>query len=114
MVLEYALTFFLVIAFAVGMATYVRRTVQARIHAGAHYVARETNSVFSDSSLNFVGNFFGQYEPYYQDSSAARERSSTYTDRVLPMGKLGIFEKTTNEVVSSTTESYQAPPVCGD
>lgn len=115
MVMEYTLTFFLVITFALGMTVYVRRVVQAKVRGTARYAMNSIGTVFADPSLNFVGNFYGQYEPYYQKSMAIRERESEIVDRMRPVGKDGIIEKEiVHEDARSTTESYQAPPACAD
>lgn len=114
-IMELTVTFFLVVTFAMGMSVYVRRAVQAKIHGAAHYTARSVGEVYADPSLNFVGNFYSQYEPYYQHAASLRERDSEVVDRILPVGRDGLMEKEIKrEQARSTTESIQSPPVCGD
>ena len=67
---EYAILIALVVAAAIAMQTYVQRSLQARVHGAAEYLATTTQTAgLPDATL--------QYEPYYLSSSYNVSRSET-------------------------------------
>lgn len=77
---EYAICFGLVIAAVVGMQTYVKRGLQARMKTGADMVVKVTNKSVTigsgDSAKILPMGGLSQYEPYYELSSQDSERAS--------------------------------------
>jgi hypothetical protein len=67
---EYAILIALVVGGVVAMQTYAQRTMQGRI--------RDANKTFVESTSD-IGNTM-QYEPYYQNTVADVDKSSTLTD----------------------------------
>jgi hypothetical protein len=114
MVVEYALTFALVAAFVTGMLVYVRRTLQARIHGAEKYVMSDVEKVYYDPKANLAGEFYQQYEPYYVSSQARRTAVSDVTEKTLPAGSMGIYDKQVNEITVTKSSSFQAPPMNAD
>lgn len=114
MVVEYAITFFLVVAFVSAMSVYVRRTVQARIRGAAKYASHEAEEVWNNSEANLIGKFYGQYEPYYVQAQTYRTIESTIEQDVFAAGKVGIHQKITNEQTITEATSRQLPPVNAD
>ncbi len=71
-IVEYAVTFFLVVAVVSAMTVYFRRVVQGRIRDTARTMALIVNTAN-------VGNFTYQYEPYYSQADIFRQTDSTDT-----------------------------------
>jgi len=106
-IVEYALTFFVVIAVILSITLFVRRAVQARIRDARNFMVLSANGAY-------VGNVAFEYEPYYLDTSSNRF-ATTDDERLLepsgPSLTSGIFtldkkgDETTIRAVSN-----QAPP----
>lgn len=85
---EYAICFGLAIAAAVGMQTFVKRAIQARMKAGTDVIGKvvQANPLSVDVGLEgsqpipIPIEAMEQYEPYYNDSSQTVDRSSTITE----------------------------------
>ena len=76
---EYAVCFGLVVAAIVGMQTFVKRAIQARIKAGTDIVAQVTGSpvtfnVTDTETTTLPMGSLPQYEPYYGDSDQTSDR----------------------------------------
>lgn len=112
LIIQYALTFFVVVAFATAMTVYVRRALQARVHGAQNYVLAEAETVLVDPANNLVGNLYKQYEPYYVKTSAKRSLQSEVEESMWPVGKTGLYGKIGNETTTVTdATSFQYPPV---
>jgi len=68
---EYALLIALVVAAIIAMQTYAQRSIQARIHDVANYMANAT----SNTTVGISGR--EQYEPYYLSTNYDTNDSST-------------------------------------
>ena len=55
----------MVVAIVIAMGTLVKRSIQGRMFAAHGSVFQDVNAVFSDPAMNFQGNIWAQYEPYY-------------------------------------------------
>lgn len=104
-IVEYALTFFLVVAVVTAMSMYFRRTVQGRVRDSIIYMA---NSV----SQEYPGNVWVQYEPYYLNTDTRRQFYSEETSYLLPSFPTpsGIFEVNYNQTTTAQSYGEQAPP----
>ena len=106
MAVEYALTFFLVVSFVIGMSAYVRRAIQGRVRDSRDYMI----GMVRDSG--YTGNLYYEYEPYYGNSDAVRAIDSTMTRR--GMGTYpqpsGIFELEYDTSTTTRYSSNQAAP----
>lgn len=110
---QYVLVFFLVVGVVVSMTTYIRRTLQARMHSARDYVLAEVNAVHSNPAKNYAGNVLPEYEPYYAISQADRGQVIRQTRDLEGTGAgtaeiftLGIDERTGQRALSE-----QLPPV---
>lgn len=103
---EYALTFFLVVAFIVGMSTYVRRGIQARVRDSRDYMIRMVRY------SGYEGNLYYEYEPYYGNTEATRINDSTETRRQLGSypDTSGVFELEYDTMIRTRSLSNQAAP----
>ncbi len=68
---EYALLIALVVAGVIAMQTYAQRSLQARMHDAAGYLATQTSTIGSNT----------QYEPYYLKSDYTSTRSAEENKR---------------------------------
>ena len=81
-IVQYAMTFTVVLGIIMGMSTYFKRVVQSRIKGAKDYAASKiVKEAFSNPSLNLIGNFQSQYEPYYTQSQMVREIGGSVTAR---------------------------------
>lgn len=78
---QYAMTFAIVLAVVLAMMTYFKRVVQSRIAGLRDYAGDEIDAVLNDNTLNLIGNFKRQYEPYYQQTQAEKTFTGTVIDR---------------------------------
>lgn len=69
---EYAICFGLVVAAAVGMQTYVKRALQARVKTGTDLMVDASSGTIEGQALDTIS----QYEPYYDSSARTTDRSS--------------------------------------
>lgn len=111
-IVQYALTFFLVVAVIVAMTAYVRRAVQGRIYDTRHFMFYTANEAFSDTSLNLYGNLLMAYEPYYANREFTRVIDRRETERTEgALGTSGIYKKEYDYDRSGLTgTSYQTSP----
>ncbi|MCR4337121.1 MAG: hypothetical protein NUV91_04870 [Candidatus Omnitrophica bacterium] len=111
---QYALTFFLVVATVAGMSLYVQRTLQARIRGATRMVplvvANATEIGFETGYL--VGDISIQYEPYYLNTVATRQVTSRETRQLRDtgIGTSGSFQHDVDQTVSVGAVSGQASP----
>lgn len=85
---EYATTFAVVFVVITAMSVYFKRVVQSRFAVARDYVDHEISSVMQDTSLNLVGKFQAQYEPYYIQSEMEKLVRGTIIDREI--GGVGV------------------------
>ncbi len=119
---DYVVTFFIVIAAAVAMTTYIQRSLQAKTKDARDYmVGLAANECDSDcrAAAGINGNSIPrEYEPYY-----GHVDSQTRRDSDVRTGFIGgthivnkqrrLFDEMSgrNETVETTSHSEQLPPV---
>ena len=109
MAVEYAITFFLVMAVLTSMSLYVRRLLQARARDALRFMAITVNKQHSEDG-------YFQYEPYYANMESVRvERSQETMEEfgALPIGA-GIIQRDTSRRVRTSTITNQLPPAFAD
>ena len=102
---EYTLTFFLVIAVVNAMSDYVKRAIQGRIRDTMKVAVAEVNAAY-------VGNLdraWFYYEPYYINSETNRDVLRTETVDYWPGPGEGYFQSGIDSAVASQAFSQQAP-----
>jgi hypothetical protein len=109
MTVQYAMSFFFVVAVVVGMTMYFKRTLQARIRDAAFYMGRTVHNVYDQ-------NMAYQYEPYYLLSSSDRISDSGMIHELLPSfnSDMGIFVDTEAASTVISTFSNQLPPALAE
>lgn len=75
---EYAVVIAIVLAAAVGMQTYVKRALQAKIHGAAGALV----AVNGDATNNLNLGNMEQYEPYYAESNYNVNRQDRYNETI--------------------------------
>jgi hypothetical protein len=116
---EYVMIFFVVIAAAVAMTTYLQRAFEARVHDARNFAISSVmnNSVCDANCVQATGgNIAYEYEPYYTVSAASVQQNQQDTTGVTP----GSAEETGTKYYKSTYDntntvgsSIQLPP-CAD
>lgn len=81
MLVQYALTFAIIVAVVTGMTVYFKRVVQSRYAGVRDYSGNQIDAVFNDLTLNLAGSFRRQYEPYYQQTAAEKFTGGAIIDR---------------------------------
>ncbi len=106
---EYATTFFLVVAIITTMATYVRRILQGRTLDALHHMA-------STVRADYPGTFRYQYEPYYSNSLSIKYQEDTTLmteEGAYPLGS-GIVTQIFDHTMSGITNQMQLAPAYAD
>jgi len=120
---EYVMIFFVVIAAAVAMSTFVQRSFEARIHDARNFmVSAVTNSGACDANcLKATGAAGGQipfeYEPYYAQmlsDVAHNEDVKAGATTGNPQSLGAVYTKSSNEQTKIISTSTQLPPGCAD
>ena len=112
---EYITTFFMVVAIVIAMGTLVKRSIQGRMFAAHGSVFQDVNAVFSDPAMNFQGNIWAQYEPYYiVNAESLKNYRQQHDGRILPGGRDGIVEYRDNNDIRSRAHRAQPPPAWTD
>lgn len=109
---EYAVTFVIVVAVVMAMTTYFKRTVQAQFSKATHYAQNQISAVLNDGSLNLVGNFQAQYEPYYVRQSREMMTRGEVIDRQIGIGGPGSIQEKeykNYETIVQSTSNQLAP-----
>lgn len=115
---EYVMIFFVVIAAAVAVTTFVQRALEARVHDARNFAL---DSVMSSGACdaNCVqaagGNVSHEYEPYYSISLADVQHNSAEADtqgqgNAQVLG--AIYTKSTTDTTQTNATSVQLPPGC--
>lgn len=102
---EYTLTFFLVIAVANAMSDYVKRAIQGRIRDTMKVAVSEVNAAY-------VGNrdrAWFYYEPYYVNSVTNRDVFLTDTKDIWPGLGEGYFQSGVDSTITAQSFSQEAP-----
>jgi hypothetical protein len=102
---EYALTFFLVVAVLVSMSAYVRRAIQGRTRDALNFMAETVKADYSHT-------FRYQYEPYYMNSEAIKvqkDTDHTLADGVPGFASDGVMQQY-GEKTTAYTNQWQLPP----
>ena len=118
---EYVMIFFVVIAAAVAMTTFVQRGFEARLHDARNFMVNSVvNSGACDANcLKATGAAGNQipyeYEPYYAQMLSnvghnERVNTGATTGNAQVMG--AVYTKSTNEATATNSASYQLPPGC--
>lgn len=89
-IVQYALTFALVVAVTAAMSVYFKRVVQGRFAGARDYAGKQISDVFASGEYNLVGRFAVQYEPYYTERVTETDRSGVIVDRDIGTGVTGI------------------------
>ena len=115
---EYAVAFFLVIAAAVVMTSYIQRSIQARIRDARVYMINSASQACDANCMiatGLAGNteIAQQYEPYYAqaDSKVARNTLNLKGLLATGVGSTGIAFKQSQENSQGMTKSDQLPPI---
>ena len=112
-VVQYSLTFFLVVAIVTTMSVFVRRAVQGKIFDGRNYMFNIMGDVYFNSELNFRGGgLFREYEPYYLERDTQRVMDSRDVERGIVSGDAnpsGIYQQEPNERTQSISATRQLP-----
>jgi hypothetical protein len=118
---EYVMIFFVVIAAAVAMTTYVQRALEARIHDERNFMIDSvTKSGACDAScLAATGATGGKipysYEPYYANMYSFVQQNQQDTTTATT-GKAAVLGATYNKILNDNTQtgstSCQLPPQC--
>jgi hypothetical protein len=87
---EYAIVIGLVIAAAVAMQVYVKRSLQGKIKDAADYTDEDATAILTTK----------QYEPYYMESDLTSSRSAASTENTAAGG--GVTRTLTNDTSSRT------------
>ena len=74
--IQYALTFFFIVAAVTGMTVYFKRTLQGRIRDATFYMGDTVGNVYN-------GRIVRQYEPYYMVSGGDRSMEDTRAKALL-------------------------------
>ena len=85
---EYAILIALVVGGVIAMQTYAQRTLQGRLRDASVKLRDETNA---------IGNTL-QYEPYYTNTSALMDKSSTKTQTAVDQTDLNVSTKAMGSV----------------
>lgn len=102
---QYALTFFFVVAVVVSMTVYFKRAIQGRIKDATLYMAETVHDVYQ-------GNMYIQYEPYYMETVARRAVDADRSTKLLASfnASSGIYDETDSTTSIGTIASNQLPP----
>ena len=120
---EYVMIFFVVIAAAVAMTTFVQRGLEARIHDTRNFMINTvTNSGACDANcLNAAGVTGNQipyeYEPYYTVSDAnVAQNQQDFTGATTGSAQVlgAIYYKGSNEATQAISNGTQLPPGCAN
>ena len=117
---EYVMIFFIVIATAVAMTTYVQRSYEARIHDAKNFAISSVinNEVCDANCLKATGgNIFYEYEPYYTVSDAnvwqnQQDFTGATTGNAQVLG--AVYIQSSNEATQTTGNSTQLPSKCAN
>ena len=101
---EYAILIGLVIAAAVAMQIYVKRSLQGRIHRGVQFMA--DYSADEAQRQNIPMNRFTQYEPYYLRSNFAVVRDTDVRQDMGIGGAVNIQEYTDSRRARDGYQQY--------
>ncbi|MBF0490972.1 MAG: hypothetical protein HQL15_10280 [Candidatus Omnitrophica bacterium] len=114
---EYAIIILVVVAVGMGMTTYVRRSLQARMRDARQYMIASVNTACDAScqqAANIVGRGVrGQYEPYYTQVNSAINADSVSTRRLVATEGTnpGNFIVELNSQTQSDSNSKQLSPM---
>ena len=107
--IEYAVVFFMVVAVAVGMSTYFKRSVQARVRGARNYMWAQVHGVYNQYYANRVLPV--EYEPYYTQSIAAKDERSVQDQQQMPLpGGEGTYISGGSSATAMTSFSNVASP----
>ena len=118
---EYVMIFFVVIAAAVAMTTFVQRSFEARVHDARNFMLDSVvNNGACDANCMLATGAIGthipyEYEPYYAQmlsdvGNNKQENTGATTGNAQVLG--AIYTKSTNEATRSISTSNQLPPEC--
>lgn len=110
---EYVMILFIVIAVLTSLSIYVRRGLQARLHAARNYAIYLVNKNCDANCQNASGNVDYEYEPYYlqRDVSVLQNQASAQADaRGTTME--GVQRKWLNTSTTVLYKGSQLPALC--
>lgn len=101
---EYAILFFIVVAVIVSMTTYIKRTLQGRIHDARNYMYIQVNGTYNQLYPNRI--LPSGYEPYYVKTRTDKnERTITNQFDTPWAGHEGKFSTGISSVTGAATIS---------
>jgi hypothetical protein len=114
---EYVMIFFVVIAAAVAMVTFVQRGFEARIHDARDLLINSVNSACDANCMNATGgnSIPYEYEPYYQQFFSTVQNYENDTSGATPGNAqvIGVkYLSVVNGQQNSASASIQLPPGC--
>ncbi len=119
--LEYVMIFFVVIAAAVAMTTFVQRGIEARVHDARNFMidAVINNSVCDANCMQAAGGDISyEYEPYYaqmlSDVAHKSQENAGATTSSVNWSIGAVYTKATNEQTNTISTSTQLPPECAN
>jgi hypothetical protein len=120
---EYVMIFFVVIAAAVAMTTFIQRSLEARIHDARDFmIDTVTNSGACDANCMNAAGLAGnqipyEYEPYYTVTMSGVQQNQQDTTSAMPGNAQvigAIYNKSMNENSQSGSFDCQLPPECNN
>jgi len=114
---EYVMIFFVVIAAAVAMTTFVQRGLKARIHDARNYLIQTVNRACDSNCKNATGSTSipYEYEPYYEQYAATvqnfeRDTSGATSGKAQVLGVQYLSSQ--QGQATSLSTSVQLPALC--
>jgi hypothetical protein len=111
---EYAITFFLVMAFMGAITVYFKRAINARLRDSRNYMAQTVYRMVTThptySANAYVGGLWVEYEPYYMDQQVFSDYQTSQTHTESAPGPTGIVQDVFNDMSRSRSLSEQLPP----
>ncbi len=103
---EYAILFFIVVAVIVSMTTYIKRTLQGRIHDARNYMYTQVNTIYRSAPFYPNAILPSGYEPYYVKTRTDKDEGTTTSQSDTPWaGHEGRFSTGISSVSGSGTTS---------
>ena len=114
---EYVMIFFVVIAAAVAMTTFVQRAFEARVHDARNFLISSANSACDANCMQATGGktIPYEYEPYYEQYLATvqnneKDFAGTTQGNAQVIGAK--YLKSVNGEANTISTSDQLAPVC--
>ena len=107
---EYLLTFTLVIAVVIGMATYFQRAMQGRMRDARHMTITNLREACRDTNCVGQGAIGEGYEPYYQQiTSNVASRTDEFKGMVVQNSQHDFFSQRSANNQNQSQSNQLAP-----